>query len=174
MEDLTLSRTEWAAVSRELDATMRGVSPSDLRSRIADLLADIPAAWEDQACSLFLDESAVAIVQKILGHGPSADAEQDRATGLAEAVDLIHEHQSQLGQSGYRIEHRIDGETVILGHTSATRARQADLSAHASRLMAAGAHGELVLVDLETGEVVARRHLRSSPDDEGELAVVRS
>jgi hypothetical protein len=42
--------------------------------------------------------------------------------------------------------------TLVLGRTTAARARQADLSEHAARLMAVGASGELVLIDEATGD----------------------
>lgn len=171
MEDITLPRSEWAAVGRELSATSQGIAPSDLRFRIADLLGDIPAAWADEVCTLSLDPPAAEIVRAIVrrGRGQPFDSDQvrDRTMGLAEAEDVIREHQGQAGGARYRIEHRSDEGTVVLGYTTATHARQAELSAHASLLMTRGAQGELVLVDLETGEDVARRRLISSPDDEG-------
>jgi hypothetical protein len=67
--------------------------------------------------------------------------------------------------STYRIEHRTAGTTTVVAHTSDVHASQEELSQHAARLIAAGARGELVLVDEATGEDVARRHLR--PDDGG-------
>lgn len=164
MDDLTLPRSEWAAVSRELDATYRGADPSDLRLRIEALLSDIPMAWADEPCTLTLDQKSAAIVMSIIerGRGQAVNVEEarERMTGLAEAEELIHQHQSPSSGTRYRIEHRTATETVVLGHTVATGARQAELSTHAWRLMAEGAQGELVLVDEETGNDVARRRLQ--------------
>jgi hypothetical protein len=170
MEDVTLPRAEWVAVGRELSSTSQGIAPSDLRFRIADLLADVPAAWAEEPCTLSLDPPAAAIVLSIVRRGRGGVDEPEharaRSLGLAEAEDVIREHQSQEGGSRYRIEHRTDDGTVVLGYTMATQARQAELSRHASLLMSRGAEGELVLVDLETGLDVARRHLRDSTDDD--------
>jgi hypothetical protein len=170
MEDVTLPRTEWAAVARQLDSTSRGVAPSGLRSRIARLLADTPAVWGEEPCNLALDPPAAAIVRAIIrrGRGLPANPEHDRerAHGLAEAEQVVRDHQTQTSGPIYRIEHRAGDAIVVLGHTTSAYARQADLSQHASRLMTTGATGELVLVDEGTGEDVARRRLLSSPDDD--------
>ena len=61
--------------------------------------------------------------------------------------------------TSYRIEHRTEGRAVVIGRTSAADARQAELSQLAARLAAAGAVGELVLVDEATEEELARRQL---------------
>jgi hypothetical protein len=163
MEDVTLPRAEWAAVARELDATSRGEGPSGLRSRIARLLADTPAVWRAEPCTLDLDPPAAAVVRAIVsrGRGLSADPERARAraAGVAEAEGVVRDHQTRTGDPTYRIEHRTGAAVAVLGHTTAIHARQEDLSAHAARLMAEGATGELVLVDEATGEDVARRRL---------------
>lgn len=169
MEDVTLPRTEWAAVARQLDSTSLGLAPSGLRSRIARLLADVPAVWGDEPCTLELDPPAAAIVRAIVRRGrglPSDPARtRERAAGLAAAAASISDHQTQSPGPTYRIEHRTGDAVTVLGHTTASHARQSDLSEHASRLMAAGATGELVLVDEATGEDVARRRLLATPDD---------
>ena len=67
--------------------------------------------------------------------------------------------------STYRVEHRTAESATVVAHTSDVHASQEELSQHAARLTAAGARGELVLVDEATGEDVARRHLR--PEDGG-------
>jgi hypothetical protein len=174
MEDVTLPRTEWVAVARQLDSTSRGAAPSGLRSRIAGLLADTPAVWGEEPCTLDLDPPAAAIVRSIVRRGrglPVApERARERSAGIAEAEDVIHNHQTRTGNPSYRIEHRTGDDVTVLGHTTATRARQADLSEHASRLMATGATGELVLVDDVTGEDVARRRLLSSPDADPDCA----
>jgi hypothetical protein len=170
MEDVTLPRSEWAAVARQLDSTSLGAAPSGLRSRIARLLTEVPAVWGEEACTLDLDPSAAAIVRAIVrqGRGLSADPAEarERSAGIAEAEEVIHDYQTRTGGPTYRIEHRTGDAVAVLGYTTATHARQADLSEHASRLMAAGATGELVLVDEATGKDVARRRLWSSPDDD--------
>lgn len=170
MDDVTLSRAEWAAVARELDSTSRGEEPSGLRRRIDELLADTPAAWAEEPCTLGLDHHAAAVVRAILRRGrrPAGDRERERArfAGLAEAEAVIHDHQTRTGGPTYRIEHRT-GETVtVLGRTAAVHARQSDLSEQAARLMATGATGELVLVNETTGEDVARRRLLSATGDD--------
>jgi hypothetical protein len=73
----------------------------------------------------------------------------------------------------YRIEHRDDEGTTILGRTDAPAAGQAELSARAMQLIADGARGELVLVDEATGEEVARRSLQPDPGmDQNHLSSV--
>ena len=67
--------------------------------------------------------------------------------------------------STYRVEHRTDDTVEIVAHTSDVHASQEELSHHAARLAAAGATGELVLVDETTGEDVARRHLQTEPEE---------
>ena len=170
MDDVTLPRAEWAAVARELDSTSRGEEPSGLRHRIDRLLVDTPVSWSEEPCTLNLDPDAAAIVRAVVrrGRGLEVDParERERSAGLAEAEDVIRDHQSQTDGPTYRIEHRNDETVVILGRTTAAHARQADLSEHAARLMAAGATGELVLIDEATGEDVARRHLLSATDDD--------
>jgi hypothetical protein len=170
VDDVTLPRAEWAAVARELDSTSRGEEPSGLRHRIDRLLSDTPASWAEEPCTLDLDPDAAAIVRAVVrrGRGLAVDPARarERSAGLAEAEDVISDHQTRTDGPTYRIEHR-DGEFVtILGRTTAAHARQADLSEHAARLMATGATGELVLIDEATGEDVARRHLLSAPADD--------
>ena len=60
----------------------------------------------------------------------------------------------------YRVEHRTEGEVTIVARTSDVHARQEEMSQHAAHLIAAGATGELVLVEEATGEDVARRYLQ--------------
>jgi len=67
----------------------------------------------------------------------------------------------------FRIEHQTGNEVRILGHTDAPASGQAALSALAMQLIGAGESGELVLVDEQSGEEVARRSLRAmGPDDD--------
>jgi hypothetical protein len=172
VDDVTLPRAEWAAVARELASTARGGEPAGLRSRIARLLADVPTGWGEEPCTLDLDPPAAAIVRAIVRRGRGLPADlaraRERAASLAEAEEIISDHQTHAAGPTYRIELRTGDAVTILGHTTASHARQADLSEHASRLMADGATGELVLVDEATGEDVARRRLRSAPGDESD------
>jgi hypothetical protein len=69
--------------------------------------------------------------------------------------------------STYRVEHRTAATTIVVAHTSDVHASQEELSLHAARLIAAGATGELVLVEEATGEDVARRHLRPEDGSDG-------
>ena len=55
---------------------------------------------------------------------------------------------------------------TVVAHTSDVHASQ-ELSQHAARLTAAGATGELVLVDETTGEDVARRYLGTEDGGDG-------
>lgn len=169
MDDVTLPRAEWAAVARELASTSRGEEASGLRHRIDQLLTDTPAGWAEEPCTLSLDPSAANVVRAVVrrGRGLAVDPARvrERAAGLAEAEEVIRDHQTQTDGPTYRIEHR-SGETVaVLGRTTAAHARQSDLSEHAARLMASGATGELVLIDESTGQDVARRRLLS-PESE--------
>jgi hypothetical protein len=170
MDDMTLPRAEWAAVARELDATSRGAAPSGLRSRIARLLADTPAGWAEEPCTVDLDPPAAAVVRAIVCHGrglpDDPGRERERSVGVAEAEDVIRDHQIRTGGPTYRLEHRTGDGVAVLGRTTSARARQADLSEQAARLMAVGATGELVLVDEATGEDVARRRLLSAAGDD--------
>jgi hypothetical protein len=172
MDDVTLLRAEWAAVARELASTSRGEEPSGLRHRIDRLLSDTPAGWADEPCTLSLDPSAANVVRAVVrrGRGLAVDPARarERAAGLAEAEDVIRDHQTRTDGPTYRIEHRSGDTITVLGRTTAAHARQADLSEHAARLMASGATGELVLIDEATGEDVARRRLLALPGDDPE------
>ena len=162
MHDVTLARAEWAAVARELDATYREDAPPGLRARIAALLDDVPAAWSEERCTLALDAAAADVVRTIVQRGRGLDIEPDqqRQQGalLAEAVTIVREHQQQAGHV-YRVEHRSRDQVIVVARTSAADAGQAELSELAARLMAAGATGQLVLVDETTGTEMARRLL---------------
>lgn len=168
MDDVTLSRGEWAAVARDLDATSAWNEPSGppgLRERIAALLADTPAAWAEQRCTLALDPPAAATVRAIVRRGRDEPAHPERRVEAAEAIAaaaaIVRDHQA--GAAVYRIEHRTEVAVATVGHSSAADAGQAELSSHAARLIARGATGELVLVDQATGQDVARRRLLPDP-----------
>lgn len=101
MDSVTLRREEWLAVARELDATYRDSAPPGLRERIADLLMRFPRAWNDEACPLELDPAAAEVVRAIVrrGRGLAADPARERArrSALAEAEEILREHQSPGG-----------------------------------------------------------------------------
>jgi hypothetical protein len=172
MDDVTLPRSVWAAVARQLASDSRGEEPSGLRHRIQRLLADTPARWADEPCTLTLDPSAARVVRAVVRRGRGLAVDPARAreweAGVAEAGQVIRDHQTRTGGPTYRIEHRSGDTVAVLGRTTALHARQSDLSEHASRLMATGATGELVLIDEATGEDVARRRLLAAPGDDPE------
>lgn len=97
MDRVTLRRAEWLAVARELDATYRDSAPPGLRERIADLLMRYPRVWNDEACPLELDPAAAEVVRAIVrrGRGLASDPAQEHArrSALAEAEEIIREHQ---------------------------------------------------------------------------------
>jgi hypothetical protein len=168
MERVTLERVEWVAVARELDTAYRESAPPGLRSRLAAMLESTPAEWGGEACTLDLDSSAADVVNQIVRRGRGLPADpgerRSRAQAIEEVESILRAHQAEGDVGRYRVEHRSGGRVVVLTRTSAGDARQAELSQHAARLSAAGATGEVVLVDEETGGVVARRRLR--PDDQ--------
>ncbi|GIW05096.1 MAG: hypothetical protein KatS3mg059_1716 [Thermomicrobiales bacterium] len=98
MDSITLRRHEWLAVARELDATYRESAPPGLRERIAQLLAQFPKSWQDEACQLELDPAAAdvvrAIVQRGRGFPVDPSVERARQAALAEAEEIIREHQA--------------------------------------------------------------------------------
>ncbi|MDP9364264.1 MAG: hypothetical protein M3Q10_08580 [Chloroflexota bacterium] len=59
----------------------------------------------------------------------------------------------------YRVEHRRGDAVAVLGETDDPLARYTVLGSLAARLIDAGAEGMLLLVEQETGDVVARRAL---------------
>jgi hypothetical protein len=171
MDQVTLERDEWVAVARELDSAYQESAPAGLRARIAALLAETPATWLGEACTLELDAAAAEVVRRIVRRGrglaeqPSMERSQAQAVEAAQQIlrdDLVSGHNAR-----YRVEHRSEGRAVMIAQTSAGDASQAELSELAARLVAAGATGEVVLVDVATGEVLARRYLRPDPDPDG-------
>ncbi len=63
-----------------------------------------------------------------------------------------------------RVEHRTGQQTTVVARTAHVSARQEELSRHAAHLTREGATGELVLIDEERGEAVARRTLGATRD----------
>jgi hypothetical protein len=183
MERLAYPRREWEVIARELGATDRENAPAGLRERVATLLAGTPRGWADQTCELELDATSARVVRAILRRGGGTPADPGLAgqqgASVAEAEAVVRDHQAERDHDagrgppapgGYRVEHRAAGVTTVLGHTEHVHARQAELSRHAARLIAAGAAGELVLVDEATGEEVARRSLRPAANRKEEAS----
>ena len=165
MDAVTLDRDEWAAVARELDTAYRESAPPGLRARVTAMLSETPAGWGDQACTLDLDTAAADVVRHIVRRGRGLPEHAGLRTAQDQAVQaagqIVRDHGDAANR--YRVEHRSEGRVVVIARTSAGDARQAELSEHAARLIAAGATGELVLVDEATGDELARRHLRPDP-----------
>jgi hypothetical protein len=167
MEELTLTRAEWVAVARQLDSTSLGEDPSGLRSRINELLSDVPVGWDAQLCTMALDPAAAAVVRAIVRRGRGQAEDPGRAharvAGLAEAEAVIRGHQAPPDLRSFRIEHRTESGTTVLSRVTTARVPRIDFDGHLARLSAAGAAGELVLIDESTGRAVARRRL-TRPD----------
>jgi hypothetical protein len=62
-----------------------------------------------------------------------------------------------------RVEHRHAGAAAVLARGVLAFPHHAELAPFAGRLLAAGAAGQLVLVDEASGADLARRHLRPGP-----------
>jgi hypothetical protein len=67
------------------------------------------------------------------------------------------------GRREYRVEHRVGGETRLLGNLDGIVPHVSALDPWASRLRQAGGTGELRLVNRGTGELVARHDLEAPP-----------
>ena len=63
------------------------------------------------------------------------------------------------GRAAYRVEHRRGDAVVVLAETDDPLARYTVLGTWAARLLDVGGEGSLLLVEQETGEVIARRAL---------------
>ena len=72
---------------------------------------------------------------------------------------------SPVGRLGcYRVEHRGPAGTVVLHEADVCHAHHRALERYAAQLILSGqTEGELVLVDPQTGAVVARRRVRPIP-----------
>lgn len=167
MGRLTYRRAEWVAVVREVSERYHDTAPPGLIGRIEALLHETPAQWADQLCALELDTASADVVQAVVAQlheqrAISGETTQS-ASAVTDAADIIRDHHRRRHSLIYRVEHRTGAETTVIARTSDAHARQAELSQHAARLMAAGATGELVLVEETTGDEVARRSLR--PED---------
>jgi hypothetical protein len=88
-----------------------------------------------------------------------SDREEQR--GVADAEMIVRLHQRGSRKQLYRLEHRDAPLTTIVGYLNGPYAAQSELSEYAARLIASGAWGELVLVDMQVGTDIARRRLQS-------------
>lgn len=97
MDTITLTRSEWAGIARELDATYRESAPPGLRARIAELLDQIPAEWADEPFALEMDAASATAVRAILrqARGEPADPglEQSQRDSISEAERIVRDHQ---------------------------------------------------------------------------------
>lgn len=97
METVSLTRSEWAAVARELDARHGEFSPPGLRERIRHLLDGMPIEWDIEYGGLELDAANAALVRQIVqrGRGRAGDAalEQSQRESVSEAESIIRDHQ---------------------------------------------------------------------------------
>jgi len=179
MIDITLTHREWIAVARELDATYGSFAPAGLRERVAALIDHSEPRWTQEGLTLTLDPAASDVVQAIVRRGRGLESDPDLARaqseGLAEAEELIRHHQrgpldgdadNRGGPPRYRLEHRTEHGSVVIGYSSDPLARHAQLSQHAADLIRRGETGELVLVDEETGDDLAWRRLVPDEGDE--------
>jgi hypothetical protein len=104
MAFVTLTRREWVAVLRELDAAARDDPPPGLKERIVRVLASTPASWPDQACMLELaDVAAIDLVFSLLQQMEVRSSEtaciwQEDAS-IAEAERIIRDHQNRAHDS---------------------------------------------------------------------------
>lgn len=110
MDEITLGRDEWIAVARELDSTYGASAPAGLRSRIRELLTQVPANWVDESCTLELDAGCAEVVRAIVRRGrglparPTLDRAHSEAVGAAE--EIVHDHQHRHPPE----EHRAGGD----------------------------------------------------------------
>ena len=180
MLDITLTHREWIAVARELDAAYGSFAPAGLRERIAAMIDHAEPRWSEEGRTLTLDPASADVVQAIVRRGRGLESDPDlaraQAEGLAEAEQVLRDHQPA-GHGGasmssdaiprYRIEHRAEHGTVVVAYSSDPLARHAQLSQHAAELIRRGEVGELVLVDELTGEELAWRRLLPEGEDDG-------
>lgn len=96
MARVVMSLAEWQAVLRELAGVHNAVAPPGLLERIEALLAQAPQGWPDQPFALELDDSSIEAVQgahaSLMKHDPAA---RQRIASVAEAVQIIHDHQQR-------------------------------------------------------------------------------
>lgn len=97
MPRLTYRRVEWQAIAAELAAPHRVVPPG-LAARVEALLQQIPEMWPEQPATLELDASSAEVVWAVqaalLARDPAA---AHRASVVAEAIAIIHDHQRRSG-----------------------------------------------------------------------------
>ncbi len=94
MPRIVQSRAEWKSIAGELAGGHHLISPPGLRQRIQALLRQAPRGWPEQPFALELDESSrdavVAAQDALVRRDPHV---RQRIASVAEAVEIIHDHQ---------------------------------------------------------------------------------
>jgi hypothetical protein len=94
MPRLVLSQAEWQAVVRELAGGHTATAPPGLVERIQALLAQAPPEWPGQVFALELDAGSAEAVRAIQAALTGEDRHAgQRAASVAEALQIIHDHQ---------------------------------------------------------------------------------
>jgi hypothetical protein len=98
MARIILSLAAWQAIARELAGSHHGTAPPGLRERIQALVDHAPREWPDQPFGLDLDEGSAQVVRQTHASLVQRDpAAAGRVAAVAEAVQIIHDHQQRLG-----------------------------------------------------------------------------
>ncbi len=160
MSRLTYTRAEWERIAQLLDDGDR--VPPGLVERIDALLRSIPPGWSEEPCALELDAGSAAIIQHVSAR------RQVESGALGEAEGGIEDHQRDHHAATYRIEHRTTGGAAAIAYLSDIHTVQTELAAHVARLLAAGATGEVVLIEQALRAIIARRTLWPEPAGEAD------
>lgn len=87
---------EWQDIAHELAASHTGDAPPGLLERINELISQAPQAWPDQPFALEIDESCADSVGEVFAALTRRDpAAGQRHASVAEAVQIIHDHQQR-------------------------------------------------------------------------------
>jgi len=153
MSRLTYTRTEWAAIAAMVAATDPAAIPPGLAERIEALLHDTPASWADEPCVLELEPESASAVRLATA----------QLRGVAGAEQVLHAHQRGNTTATYRIELRTGGVSSVVAYLTDVATMRQELVRHGARLRAADATGELVLIEQESLNVLARLRLGPEP-----------
>ena len=137
MSHFTHTRTEWAAIAATLATAEPADIPPGLAQRIAALLRATPSAWPDEPCTLELEPASAAAVSLLLAQG----------RGVTGAEQIVQTHQRGNAMAGFRIEHRTGGVNSVVAYLTDVPSLSQEFMRHGTRLRAAFATGELVLVE---------------------------
>ena len=162
MSRLTYTRAEWERIAQLLDDSDGDRVPPGLVERIDALLRGTPPGWSEEPCALELDVDSAAMVQHLFAR------RQVESGALGEAEGVIRDHQRDHRAAIYRIEHQTAGEAATIAYLSDIHTVQTELAAHVARLLAAGATGEVVLIERARQTIVARRSLWPEPAGEAD------